>query len=367
MRKNLFFTVFACACLASCVNESENLLEENKGQRLTFGAPVMYNQSRAVVGEIDGDAYPASESFTVFGIEHEGTFTGWEANNVIKDAQGNGFFPEEGEVVTKSQTENYWYTVKDYYLPTEPDHKLSFAAYSPSRAKDNGTISYGANGLTITDWRMPDTGMYDLMYSTRKTDVKTDVVDIAFLHALSSIHIKFGMASTEGPSSVVVTKVAIKGDGINNMGTFNDKIATTTDGTGAEWTNLDATDDIPTEYVIFDGTFNVSTTPAEPTDLTDQNDTKRKDFLPIPQVLENQTLVISYNIRMKETEDYQEVKNLEIPFSAFKVNDQVITTKWERAKRYFYTVTFGGLTKIKFSPSVAGWTDVDNAGTYIIK
>ena len=65
MKKNLFFAVFACACLASCVNESENLLEESKGKRLTFGAPVMYNQSRAVVGEIDGATYPAEESFTV--------------------------------------------------------------------------------------------------------------------------------------------------------------------------------------------------------------------------------------------------------------------------------------------------------------
>ncbi len=356
MKKNLFFAVFACACLASCVNESETLLKENKGQRLTFGAPVMYNQTRAVVGEIDGATYPVGESFTVFGIEHEGVFAGWEATNVIKDAQGKGFFPAAGEVVTKG-TDNYWYTEEDYYLPTEPNRYLSFAAYSPSTA--NGTISYGADGLTITDWRMPDADMYDLMYSTRNTDVTTAVVDIAFLHALSSIHIKFAMAEEEGPHSVVVTKVAIKGDGIMNVGTFNDKIATTTDGTAAEWTGLDATDDIPDEYVIFNGTFNVTTDAAEPTAIA--------DFLPIPQGLENQTLLISYKIKMEGDEVYQVVTDLEIPFKDFKVNGEVKTTEWERAKRYFYTVTFGGLTKIKFSPSVAGWTDVNEAGTYIIK
>lgn len=361
MKKNLFFTVFVCACLASCVNESETLLKESKGQRLTFGAPVMYNQSRHV-GEIAPDAgYPEDESFTVFGIEHEGTFTAWEATNVIKDAQGNDFFPEEGEVVTKSQTENYWYTAKDYYLPTEPNRYLSFAAYSPSTAKDNGTISYGADGLTITDWRMPDTGMYDLMYSTRTTDVKTDVVDIAFLHALSSIHIKFAMAEEEGPHSVVVTKVAIKSTDIKNVGTFNDNITTKTDGTGAEWTGLGATDDIPAEYAILNSEYTVTTTAAEPTASV--------DFLPIPQtVSDNMKLVISYKINMKEGEDYQVVENLEIPFKHFKIGATTdVTENWARATRYFYTVTFGGLTKIKFNPSVTDWDDVDDAGTYIIK
>jgi hypothetical protein len=340
------------------VNESENLLEESKGKRLTFGAPVMYNQSRAVVGEIDGATYPAEESFTVFGIEHKGDFAGWEATNVIKDAQGNGFFPTAGEVVEKGD-DGFWYTSTDYYLPTEPDHKLSFAAYSPSRA--NGTISYGADGLTITDWRMPDTGMYDLMYSTRNTDVKTDVVNIAFLHALSSIHINFAMSTENGPSSVVVTKVAIKGKDtdIKNVGTFNDNIATTTDGTGATWDNLGATN-LPTEYVILNSDYTVTTTAAEPTASV--------DFLPIPQELDNQTLLISYKIKMEGDADYQVVEGLEIPFKNFTIGATTdFTENWERAKRYFYTVTFGGLTKIKFKPSVAGWTDVDNAGTYIIK
>jgi hypothetical protein len=301
------------------------------------------------VGEIDGTTYPAGESFTVFGIEHEGAFTAWDANNVIT------FFPEEGEVVTKSQTENYWYTEKDYYLPTEPNRYLSFAAYSPSRASENGTISYGANGLTITDWRMPDTGMYDLMYSTRNTDVKTDVVNIAFLHALSSIHIKFAMAEEEGPHSVVVTKVAIKNTDIKNMGT----ITTTPEGTAAAWTDLKDTN-LPTEYVILNSEYNVTTTPTEPDASV--------DFLPIPQDVLNKTLVISYKINMKDGEAYQVVENLEIPFKHFKIGATTeVTGNWARATRYFYTVTFGGLTKIKFSPSVENWTTVSDAGTYIIK
>ena len=353
MKKNLFFAIFACACLASCVNESETLLKESKGKRLTFGAPVMYNQSRAVVGEIDSTSYPADESFTVFGIEHKGDFAGWEATNVIS------FFPTAGEVVKKGD-DGFWYTSTDYYLPTEPDHKLSFAAYSPSRAKDNVTISYGVNGLTITGWRMPNTGMYDLMYSTRSLNQKQAEIPIAFLHALSSIHIQFAKAATDGPSSVEVTKVAIKSTDIKNVGTFNDNIATTTDGTGAAWKDLKATN-LLKEYAIFNGTFDVDTDAAEPTGSA--------GFLPIPQNLtDNMKLVISYKIRMQESEEYQVVENLEIPFKHFKIGSTTnVTEKWERAKRYFYTVTFGGLTKIKFSPSVAGWTDVDNAGTYVIQ
>ena len=360
MKKNLFFAVFACACLASCVNESENLLEESKGKRLTFGAPVMYNQSRAVVGEIDGATYPAEESFTVFGIEHKGDFAGWGATNVIKDAQGNGFFPTTGEVVEKGD-DGFWYTSTDYYLPTEPDHKLSFAAYSPSRA--NGTISYGADGLTITGWRMPDTGMYDLMYSTRTTNVKTDVVNIAFLHALSSIHINFAKSTENGPYSVVVTKVAIKGTDIKNKGTFKDNITTDEDGTAVAapaWDGL-TIDGIPAEYTILNSEYDVTTTAAEPT--------ASADFLPIPQDLtDNMKLVISYKINMKKDEAYQVVENLEIPFKHFKIGSTTnVTEKWERAKRYFYTVTFGGLTKIKFNPSVTDWEDVEDAGTYVIQ
>ena len=262
MKKNLFWAAFACVALASCVNESEPLLEESKGQPLTFGAPVMYNQSRHV-GEITGTEYPTDESVTVFGIAHTGNFAGWNANNVIKHEDGSDFFPAAGEEVKKGE-DKHWYTSKDYYLPTEPHYMLSFAAYSPSRAKGTdlisidgesvvqGAISYGQDGLTITNWRMPNADTYDLMFSKRTTNVKQDDVPIAFLHALASVRVRFAKPEANGPYSVVVTKVAVKGNGtsLNNVGTFKDRITSADDGSAAVWENLKQ-NDLPAEYTIF--------------------------------------------------------------------------------------------------------------------
>ena len=375
MKKNLFWAAFACVALASCVNESEPLLEESKGQPLTFGAPVMYNQSRHV-GEINGTAYPTDESFTVFGIEHNGDFVGWNAGNVIKREDGSDFFPEAGEVVSKGD-DNHWYTSTDYYLPTEPNYKLSFAAYSPSRAKGTdlisidgesvvqGAISYGVDGLTITNWRMPDANMYDLMFSKRTTNVKQDDVAIAFMHALASVHVRFAKPAVDGPYSVVVTKVAVKGNGtsFNNVGTFKDRITSAADGSAAVWESLKQ-NDLPAEYTIFSGdSYEVPTSTAgEP------NTANKRSFMPIPQQLtSDMKLIISYKIKMKETEAYQVVTDLEIPFLDFKISETENTKSWVRSHRYIYNITFGALTKIKFHPSVTDWTEVTNAGTYVIK
>lgn len=375
MKKNLFWAAFAGVALASCVNESEPLLEESKGQPLSFGAPVMYNQSRHV-GEILGTAYPADESFTVFGIEHDGDFAGWNASNVIKKGDGSDFFPAAGEVVQKGN-DDHWHTSKDYYLPTEPNYKLSFSAYSPSRAQGTdlisidgeetvaGFISYGADGLTITNWRMPDANMYDLMFSKRTTNVKQDDVPIAFLHALASVHVRFAKPELDGPYSVQVTKVAVKakGTGLNNVGTFEDRINSAVDGSAAVWNNLKQ-HNLPAEYTIFSGdTYEVPiSTAGEP------QTANKHSFMPIPQqITSDMKLVISYQIKMKETDSWEVVENLEIPFLDFKISETEKTGSWLRSHRYIYNITFGALTKIKFHPSVTDWTEVSNAGTYVIK
>jgi hypothetical protein len=377
MKKNLFWAAFACVALASCVNESEPLLEGGKGQPLTFGAPVMYNQSRHV-GEIaPGAEYPTDESFTVFGIEHNGDFAGWNAGNVIKREDQSDFFPAAGEVVEKGANDNHWYTSKDYYLPTEPNYKLSFSAYSPSRAKGEdlisidgeetvaGQITYGVDGLKITNWRMPDANMYDLMYSTRTINVKQDEVHIAFLHALSSVHVRFAKPAVDGPYSVQVTKVAVKGSGtsFNNVGTFEDRITSAADGSAAVWDKLKQ-HNIPAEYTIFSGdTYEVPTSTAGEPETAN-----KRSFLPIPQqITSDMKLVLSYKIKMKESDSWELIENLEIPFLDFKITETENTKGWLRAHRYIYNITFGALTKIKFHPSVTNWTEVSNAGTYVIK
>ena len=132
----MFFATFACVALASCVSESNRVPEANKGQRLSFGAPVLSTQTRSYSGEITGTAYPESERFVVYAVEHVGDFAGWEGTNIVKN-NGKGYFPATGEIVTKG-SDDHWYTSKPYYLPSEPNHKLSFAAVSPARAAFDG-------------------------------------------------------------------------------------------------------------------------------------------------------------------------------------------------------------------------------------
>lgn len=364
MKKKMFFVALAFVALASCVSESNNLPKQDKGQALSFSSPVMHNQTRHV-GEIaPGESYPLDESFTVFGIEHNGDFIGWDANNVVKN-DGENFFPSAGEVVTNpTQEGEHWFTTtKDYYLPTEPNHKLTFAAYSPTRANNDGTVSYGVDGLLLTDWRMPDENHYDLMYSKRSTNNKQADIHISFMHALSSIHVAFAKPQLNGPASVVVQKVAVKGSAIKNVGTFKDRITEAPDGTGAVWYDLKE-GTLPSEYIIFDGDdFEVPASLA-----TEPGTTNRRFFMPIPQNLTSEMkLVLTYKIKMKDSEDYEQVNNLEIPFLDFVISEGHKTTAWTKGTRYFYNVTFGALTKIQFHPEVQDWSTVSNAGTYVIQ
>ena len=362
MKKNLFLAVATCVALASCVNETNDFPQLGKGKLLSFNSPVMHNQvTRNHVGEIaPGSTYPTSEHFTVFAIEHDGDFAGWEASNVIP-----GFFPETGENVGNIG-DNHWAPSTDYYLPTEPNRKLSFAAYSPTRsAADCDTIMYGANGLVVKDWVMPEEDPYDLMYSERTVNVEQPEVAIKFNHALSSIHFAFAKPLQNGPHQVIVTKIAVKGkdSDLFNVGTFQDKVLTNNPTGSPEWSGL-AEVDAPEEYILFENrVFEVPTSnPEEATNVS--------AFMPIPQnITSNMKLILSYKIKQSATDQvYQEVNDLEIPFTDFIITGTTEPTKtWEMSKRYIYNITFGALTKIYFHPEVSDWTTVGNAGTYVVQ
>lgn len=379
MKRMLWMAALTSVAFASCV--SEDVAENNQTQQLkkiSFGAPVMYNQSRAVLGEISGTTYPFNEDFVVFGIEHVGDFKGWDADNVVttkgEDEESVGYFPEEGVTVTNDNSESrYWYTTENYYLPADPDNKLSFAAYSPARAKNDGTITYGDNGLVITDWVMKNnpSEQYDLMNSTLSANITQAEVPIKFYHALSSIHFYFAkpvLESGNSPHSVKITKLAIKGN-IRNKGTYKENLAAGADTYGEPtWSGLDTTDDAPEEYVLFSGDgMEVTTADAGTKTMIGGN------FLPIPQTVNNDMKVsISYTIQQDENGDVDVVTDLEIPFTSFvQPNTSGTGTHilmWERAKRYVYHVYFGALKRIYFAPVIGkDWTVVDNAGAYTIE
>lgn len=366
--KKMFFATMACVALASCVSESNRVPEANRGLRLSFGAPVLSTQTRNYEGEITGTAYPETERFVVYAVEHTGDFAGWEGANIVKDGSGKGYFPPTGEIVTKGD-DNHWYTTKSYYLPSVPSNKLSFAAVSPARVAYDGVnprtnVTYGPSGLTIVDWVMPETDPYDLMYSSRTLNVSQAEVSIDFKHALSSIRFQFVKPAIEdgGAYQVLIKKLAVKAAGLKNKGTFTNGIEIGNKEGSPSW-SLEPTPETVTgdEYVLFKGDdYEVQTSLAEIGGV--------ESFMPLPQnITSNMKVAVTYQITQSAGDAPEAEVTAEIPFTDFIFDTDKRTTEWKMSNRYIYQISFGAMTKIYFHPNVTDWVTTGNAGVYVIK
>ena len=159
MKKMLFMSTLASIVLSGCVKDEALELSTQLPKEISFGSPLMYNQTKSYDGEIKGTTYPTGENFVVFAVETDGNFNGWAGANVVTQSNGlKTFFPTDGVVVQKGDEDNYWHITGStvYHWPDETDHKLTFAAYSPVRAKDDGTITYGTSGLTVQNFKIKD-------------------------------------------------------------------------------------------------------------------------------------------------------------------------------------------------------------------
>ena len=105
MKKHLFLAAVVGMALTGCVNEESENLTQQQARKISFDTPVMGIQSRA--GEIQGTAYPESESFVVYAKQYTGVFTKW--------SEGTDFWTEEGLVASKDH--DTWDTEDDYYWP----------------------------------------------------------------------------------------------------------------------------------------------------------------------------------------------------------------------------------------------------------
>lgn len=382
MKKMLWMAALTSVALAGCVNEEVAVDNPTKQRKeLVFGTPMMYTQSRSFDGEIyDKDkkaSYPENELFVVFAVETDGSFKGWEADNVQENEKDNTlktFFPTAGVEVGRNANDGYWHITGDekYFWPSEVGHKLTFAAYSPARAKEAGIITYGATGLLIKDFtiqRTPET-QYDLMYSTRTIDAIISPVDINFKHALSSIRFTFVKPLVEngGANSITVTKLSVSG-GILDKGTFSQDIAANSQsGAGTPvWKDKkhvldeDGTTPEDIEYVLFQGEFSVPTTGSEISNVY--------SFLPIPQnVTDDMVVNVTYKVQQQAGENFSDEIIKTIPFKDFLLSNSTEHTKeWVMGNRYIYHIHFGALKEIFFNPVInQDWATTSVAGIYEI-
>ena len=365
MKKTILLTTLASLVLTGCVKDESIELSTQLPKEISFGSPMMYNQTKSVDGEITGQQYPSGENFVVFAVETDGDFRGWVADNIIKQENGeNTFFPGEGVVVEKGANDNYWHitgTTK-YFWPDENNHKLTFAAYSPVRASQDAThITYDDEGLKIEGFKIKELPalQYDLLYSPRTVNATTSPVAINFKHALSSIRFKF-VKPTDGAASIVINKVEIFGN-IYNKGDFHQDIAAnsaTSEGS-PHWDGKSMEGTVT--YTLFNGQFEV---PA----ATGSEIGNIQSFLPIPQNLTSDAKVrIVYKSKQQADDAYSNEITEETPFIHFLTTGTSYTSEWQMGKRYTYHVHFGALKEIYFSPSVTDWDPVDEAGVYTIQ
>lgn len=358
MKKNLFLAALASVALASCVNDESNAIVDAP-QPLRFNAPVMTTQTRAYNGEIEGVVYPTEESFQVFCriYNDESGFQGWESDGTYI---ATDYFAADGEKA--SHDASYWKTPTLHYWPSA-GHALAFAAYSPDKTRLNSeaTVTYGADGLTITNFSPASTSdeQYDLMYSDRVYDLTKDNngkshVSLTFHHALASI--VFSTSEAAEGISYKITDLRITGT-IHPTGTFKQNLNESTNMDTPEWTTSGSAT-VNYEPEIPAAGINVTNTPTIFT-------AGESAMLLIPQnIPDDAKVIVKYEATTETAPITTTEHTAEIPLKQFMLVDnstQTINT-WEMGKRYIYRISFGETSHIYFKPSVTEW---ESGGTAV--
>lgn len=388
MKKFLLGVVFVSLALASCVKDEANY-QGVVDQKITFDAPVMYanEDTRAnVYGEI-GDqtvggityTYPTAENFVIYAVSHEGDFAGWASatpaefdnTSISYDNNVDGWAP-------KTATDGYYYW--------ENGKKMSFSASSPADLEQAVTCvrSYGANGLTITDFEVnaDPAKQYDLMFAQRVVN-KTSAdmlhsasyysgIPIVFQHALSSI--RFSVANT-APETVILTEIKLRG--VKYKGDFSENI----DETGANVSLYDRTPTIgnvapvwtvdpaiiANPYTAFQGSVRFLESPRYVSQIVSEpgNTGTYNQLLLMPQELTDAAEVeVHYTVNGNANTKIVKLNGLKTTkvVSGVETEGEAISS-WEMGKRYTYRLYYSSATankdKIYFAPSSEGWDDVD--------
>ena len=251
-----------------------------------------------------------------------------------------------------------WSATPGYYWPK--GGKMTFAAWSPYRAKNDGTISYGQAGLQITKFTTADKGseQYDLLYSERVydkddcsgTSTQYDGIDLLFSHALSSLH--FTACSSVSTANIRISKIVIYD--IYKTGDFNENVSETTPATYdsyPKWT-FDAGKAKYTEaspLVVYEDNSGI----AAPVLPLQRSTPLAVGFaLPIPQDISSAKMKVYYNVQLGSAEPVPTVSKA-LDLGAGTVS------RWDRQTRYTYNLILGA-QQIRFSVNVRGWSDSDN-------
>lgn len=333
--------------LAGCGKADPGLVEpEVSVRRIDFPTPLVSAATRAATDNVD---YPETSTFGVFGLYYrDGDFTGWESSGASLYIPG-AEFKFDKSVDDSSEGTGAWISKPEYYWLKSG--KMTFAAWSPYRAKYAGTLTYGATGLKIDNFNSGANGDMDLMYSERVYDksssdgenAKYDGIDIVFHHALAGLKFKtasdFSSQASTQPAKVTVSRILIWG--LYRQGNFNEGVDETTNP--SQYTSSPKWKGLSSDYTYTkDDPLVVSGTDLE-------------TFIIPQEISENAVLKVYYSVQVGNSNPVPAVSpEISLAGNKRKDNDSEIK-KWDMATRYVYTLTFSNVYPIKFSVDVYSW------------
>ena len=396
MRTKLFLAALAGVALASCVTDKEyDFRSQNEPAKITFDSPVMYDSNEGTRanyhGEISPDlgrySYPTKEDFQIYAVQHSGDFAGWA--NATPAAFNNTSVSYDFDIDGWAPKANGQY----YFWP---DGKMSFAACSPAaldQPDGYGTRTYGATGLTITNFKVPADAskQFDLMFSQRtlnqtSANMNHDAtyysgIPIQFLHALSSIRFSI---SNKSSYTVVLKKITLYG--VYDTATFKENITeesedytkyTIVNGNNGGnvnpgWGNPENKVSSTTPYVAFDGNVEFPREARYVSDLVNNEELPNNTgnvniLLLLPQTLPaGAQLKIDYTVNGSSASKVVNLRDAKIVNKTQGNAGEGETTatpvtEWKLGTRYTYRLKYSAEAadkdKIYFSPKSDTWHD----------
>lgn len=352
MKKLLILSALLAAA-AACT-------ENNPGQAVCdkpviFATPVVSRHTKAYYGEMSGE-YSREESFRVYGVFHSGNFTDWDSSTLYID--GDEFSYSEN-IDDYSEGKGGWTASSSIYL-WPGDNKMTFAAYSPSRAREDcEKVSYGSEGLHLEGFEIASEAdmQYDLLYSKRAynktsstegSSTTYDGVDIEFQHALSSI--RFTARCDDGMPDIKIRISKIIVYGIYGKGNFDEHISgNDTYTSDPQWTDFQTMLDEDSAYIAYHDESEV---------LTSDTPVDTGRLLLLPQGLENAQIEVYYTMQYGSNTPVP-TKSSPVELNRASTKEGVEINSWEMGRRYTYNLVLGA-QKIRFSVDVKSWMGPDD-------
>ena len=336
MKRNLFLLIAVAAALSAC-SKTETIGTQDKAIQFTSAYIGNAVESKAV----DMIEQANINEFIVYGGYNNDMTHVFNGVSVTGDANTDNW---------KYDVTRYWVAGKTY----------KFAAYAPSAAGGNGTITpdFGTGALNFKGYTSDPSNQNDLIYATATQTTGSDISDapakiqFVFGHLLSMI--KFTFNSGFG-NDITVTVDNLKVSGMIAQGDYT--------GNSQTWKPGSATVSADTPFTEMGSKVATNSTSGN-------TSASSVDFAVIPQTIVGSDGVgtqvsVSFDVKVQDNAQNYIVGSAE---TGVTLTATLPGYTWEAGNRYNYTVTIKGenvnLYPIEFgTPNVTPITDADFDGS----